>query len=68
MKIEDRDGKTPSQHHKYYSGYYLITKLRHHFDKEKYQVEFEAMKDSYVASVGKEKAEADSPRANHSEQ
>lgn len=67
MDLEDRDGKTPSQHHKYYSGYYLITKLRHHFTWEKYEIEFEAMKDSYVTRVGKEKAEADSPRSNHSE-
>ena len=44
--LEDRDGVTQSQHHTYLSGYYLITKLRHHFNKEKYEIEFEAIKDS----------------------
>ena len=32
--LEDRDGFTQSTHHTYLSGYYLITKLRHHFNKE----------------------------------
>ena len=44
--LEDRDGFTQSTHHTYLSGYYLITKLRHHFNKEKYEIEFEAIKDS----------------------
>ncbi len=30
--IEDRTGETQSAQHKYLSGYYLITKLRHHFN------------------------------------
>ena len=49
--LEDRDGETPSTHHKYLSGYYLITKLRHHFTKEKYEIEFEAIKDSLQVSA-----------------
>jgi len=64
--LDDRDGVTPSAHHKYLSGYYLITKLRHHFTKEKYSIEFEAIKDALNTPVTSEKAEADSPRANHS--
>ena len=61
--IEDRDGITQSQHHKYLSGYYLITKLRHHFDREKYEIEFEAIKDSLKSSVGdsRESAVAQDP-------
>ena len=59
--LEDRDGRTQSQHHTYLSGYYLITKLRHHFNKEKYTIEFEAVKDSLKSSVGKDRsAPADS--------
>ena len=50
--IEDRDGITQSQHHTYLSGYYLITKLRHHFNKEKYEIEFEAIKDSLKVPPG----------------
>ena len=60
--ITDRDGKTQSTHHKYLSGYYLITKLRHHFTKEKYEIEFEAIKDSLKVSAKSEAAEAASPR------
>ena len=60
--LEDRDGKTQSTHHKYLSGYYLITKLRHHFTKEKYEIEFEAIKDSLKVSAKSEAAEAASPR------
>ena len=61
--LEDRDGITQSQHHKYLSGYYLITKLRHHFDREKYEIEFEAIKDSLKSSVGdsRESAVAQDP-------
>jgi hypothetical protein len=59
--LEDRDGETQSTHHKYLSGYYLITKLRHHFTKEKYEIEFEAIKDSLKVSA-KSEAEAASPR------
>jgi hypothetical protein len=51
--LEDRDGETQSTHHKYLSGYYLITKLRHHFTKEKYEIEFEAIKDSLKVSTVK---------------
>ena len=64
--LEDRDGKTPAAHHTYLSGYYLITKLRHHFTTEKYEIEFEAIKDALNSQVGSDKASADSPRANHS--
>ena len=60
--LADRDGETQSAHHKYLSGYYLITKLRHHFTKEKYEIEFEAIKDSLKVSAKAEAAEADSPR------
>ena len=60
--LTDRDGETQSAHHKYLSGYYLITKLRHHFTKEKYEIEFEAIKDSLKVSAKAEVAEADSAR------
>ena len=58
--IEDRGGETPSTHHRYLSGYYLITKLRHHFTKEKYNIEFEAIKDSLNSGVGENITEAGS--------
>ena len=61
--IEDRDGTTQSQHHTYLSGYYLITKLRHHFNKEKYEIEFEAIKDSLKNPVGKVRSPVDSSTA-----
>ena len=54
--LEDRDGFTQSTHHTYLSGYYLITKLRHHFNKEKYEIEFEAIKDSLKKPVGKDRS------------
>ena len=54
--LEDRDGETQSTHHKYLSGYYLITKLRHHFTKEKYEIEFEAIKDALKDPIGKDRA------------
>tara|TARA_B100000029_G_scaffold173182_1_gene169692 strand:- start:2325 stop:4082 length:1758 start_codon:yes stop_codon:yes gene_type:complete len=54
--LEDRDGATQSQHHTYLSGYYLITKLRHHFNKEKYEIEFEAIKDSLKVPPGKDRS------------
>jgi hypothetical protein len=44
-----------SDPHKYLSGYYLITKLRHHFTAEKYEIEFEAIKDSLSKSVGEDR-------------
>jgi len=53
--LTDRDGATQSAHHKYLSGYYLITKLRHHFTSEKYEIEFEAIKDSLKDPVGKDR-------------
>ena len=53
--LEDRDGVTQAKHHTYLSGYYLITKLRHHFNKEKYEIQFEAVKDSLNKSVGKDR-------------
>ena len=56
--LEDRDGITQSQHHTYLSGYYLITKLRHHFTKEKYEIEFEAIKDSLKKPVGEDRSQA----------
>ena len=61
--IEDRTGETQSQQHKYLSGYYLITKLRHHFNTEKYEIEFEAIKDSLKKSPGgtRESAVAQDP-------
>ncbi len=54
--LEDRDGYTQSQGHTYLSGYYLITKLRHHFTKEKYEIEFEAIKDSLKVPPGKDRS------------
>jgi hypothetical protein len=53
--LTDRDGETRSAEHKYLSGYYLITKLRHHFTKEKYEIEFEAIKDTLKDPVGKDR-------------
>ena len=60
--LEDRDGETQSTQHKYLSGYYLITKLRHHFTKEKYEIEFEAIKDALRSKASKEKGEADTAK------
>ena len=60
--LEDRDGITPAQQHTYLSGYYLITKLRHHFTTEKYEIEFEAIKDALKSQVGGDTASADQPR------
>ena len=54
--LEDRDGITSSGGHTYLSGYYLITKLRHHFTKEKYDIEFEAIKDSLKVPPGKDRS------------
>tara|TARA_B100000749_G_scaffold20144_1_gene14841 strand:- start:76 stop:753 length:678 start_codon:yes stop_codon:yes gene_type:complete len=54
--LEDRDGITASDGHTYLSGYYLITKLRHHFTKEKYDIEFEAIKDSLKVPPGKDRS------------
>ena len=54
--IEDRAGYTASPNHTYLSGYYLITKLRHHFTKEKYEIEFEAIKDSLKVPPGKDRS------------
>ena len=64
--LEDRTGITPSAHHTYLSGYYLITKLRHHFTTEKYEIEFEAIKDALNSPVGGDTASADSPYATSS--
>ena len=50
--LDDRGGMVASTHHKYLSGFYLITKLRHHLTAEKYEIEFEAIKDSLSTSVG----------------
>ena len=54
--LTDRDGETQSAHHKQLSGYYLITKLRHHFTKEKYEIEFEAIKDTLKDPVEKDRS------------
>ena len=43
----ERTGQTSVADHKYLSGKYLITKLRHNFTKEKYTIDFEAIKDSF---------------------
>jgi len=50
---EQNGGELESKHHRYLSGYYLITKLRHHLTAEKYEIEFEAIKDSLTKSVDK---------------
>ena len=65
--IEDRTGKTPSTPHTYLSGYYLITKLRHHFTREKYEIEFEGIKDSLVTSIPKESPVSQDPSAEAQE-
>jgi hypothetical protein len=54
--LEDRDGITSSSNHTYLSGYYLITKLRHRFTKEKYEIEFEAIKDSLKVPPGQDRS------------
>ena len=66
--LEDRDGITQSQGHTYLSGYYLITKLRHHFTKEKYEIEFEAIKDSLKKSVGADRSQAASSSTQTSQE
>ena len=67
--LEDRDGVTQAKHHTYLSGYYLITKLRHHFNKEKYTIEFEAVKDSFNKSVGQDRSAAtDNPRQEEADE
>ena len=58
--LDNRGGETHATHHKYLSGYYLITKLRHHFTREKYDIEFESIKDAFNSGVGKNIAEAGS--------
>ena len=66
--LTDRDGETQSVHHKYLSGYYLITKLRHHFTKEKYEIEFEAIKDSLKKSVGADRSQTASSSTQTAQQ
>jgi hypothetical protein len=44
--LENRAKGRPDEH-KYLSGKYLVTKLRHHFTRERYQIEFECIKDSF---------------------
>ena len=39
-----------------YSGFYLITKLRHKFTRGEYVIEFEAVKDSLHKSIDDERA------------
>jgi hypothetical protein len=58
----DRDTETAATPHKYYSGYYLITKVRHHFTNDKYEIEFEAVKDSLHTSVSSDASSADTAR------
>jgi hypothetical protein len=66
--LDERGGEVSAPEHKYLSGYYLITKLRHHFTAEKYEIEFEAIKDSLSKSVdearGSEVAQDPSAIAN----
>ena len=38
--------RSGAEEHKYHSGKYLITKLKHNFSREKYTIDFEAIKDS----------------------
>ena len=61
--LEDRGSEVPSSGHTYLSGYYLITKLRHHFTGEKYEIDFEAIKDALHTSVGAGTTAANDPRA-----
>jgi hypothetical protein len=49
--LENKSGGE-AEGHKYYSGYYLITKLRHKFSSGNYTIEFEAVKDSLHKKVG----------------
>ena len=49
--LHQRGGFKEQDTHKYLSGKYLITKLRHHFTAEKYMIEFEAVKDSFRANL-----------------
>ena len=52
LPTQDVTGRgTAADPHKYLSGFYLITKLRHHFTAEKYEIEFEAIKDSLTMPV-----------------
>ena len=48
--LENRAKGRPDEH-KYLSGKYLVTKLRHHFTREKYQIEFECIKDSFKSML-----------------
>ena len=38
---------------KYYSGYYLITSIKHILTKQHYKMVIEAAKDSHIAKFGK---------------
>jgi len=49
--LENRAKGRPDEH-KLLSGKYLITKLRHHFTRDKYQIEFECIKDSFKEELG----------------
>ena len=60
--VEEQQKITADDNHTYLSGFYLITKLRHHLTKEKYEIEFEAIKDSLKVSAKSEAAEADSAK------
>jgi hypothetical protein len=46
-----RGGGNEMEEEKYLSGKYLITKLRHHFSREIYNIEFECIKDSLKATL-----------------
>ena len=60
--LENR-GKGRPDEHKYLSGKYLVTKLRHHFTREKYQIEFECIKDSFKAQMpDRARVESGAPR------
>ena len=49
--VEEQQKIAPDEKHSYLSGFYLITKLRHHLTREKYEIEFEAIKDSLVKTL-----------------
>ena len=65
--VEEQQKVTADDNHTYLSGYYLITKLRHHFTREKYEIEFEAIKDSLVKKIPGDKPGAQDPSATAQE-
>jgi hypothetical protein len=62
MDVVQRGKEKPKpDEHKYLSGKYLVTKLRHHFTPEKYLLEFECIKDSLKSDLitGSEETQAE---------